>query len=364
MLDEFILKNRDVIIAGSRARGASRASSRSTDAGVANGASAFLDQLSGALRSAKSLNLVDHESIETSAARHGITLFEAGFSIGQVVHDYADVCQVLAELAIAQKLPISGEEFRRFGLCLEDAIAGAVTEWAQRREVATHSEETERLGFFAHELRNLLGRGMLAYDGLKRGQIGIGGSTGQLLGRSLTGLRDLIDRALANVRLEARIERFERICVSEFLAEIEIVAAMQAEELGLQFKASSVERAVAIEGDRQILAAAVSNLLQNAFKFTREGGIVSLTTQVTPLRVLFKIEDQCGGLPPGKLEELFAPYSQRGKDRTGIGLGLPISLRAAKANGGEISVRDIPGKGCVFTLNLPKRPSSGSSSRV
>jgi hypothetical protein len=125
-----------------------------------------------------------------------------------------------------------------------------------------------------------------------------------------------------------------------------------------------VERAVAIEGDRQILAAAVSNLLQNAFKFTREGGIVSLTTQVTPLRVLFKIEDQCGGLPPGKLEELFAPYSQRGKDRTGIGLGLPISLRAAKANGGEISVRDIPGKGCVFTLNLPKRPSSGSSSRV
>jgi len=177
-----------------------------------------------------------------------------------------------------------------------------------------------------------------------------------LLGRSLTGLRDLIDRSLADVRLDAGIERFEHIVVADFLAEIEIGAAMQARACGVQFRASSVERMVAIEGDRQILVAAVSNLLQNAFKFTRKGGTVSLTTQVTPLRVLFEIQDECGGLPPGKIEELFAPYSQRGKDRTGLGLGLPIALKAAKANHGEISVRDIPGKGCVFTLNLPKKP--------
>ena len=111
-----------------------------------------------------------------------------------------------------------------------------------------------------------------------------------------------------------------------------------------------------IEGDRQILAAAVSNLLHNAFKFTRKHGHVSLTARATADRVLFDIEDECGGLPPGKPEELFRPFEQRGTDRSGIGLGLSICLKAAKANAGEIHVRDLPGKGCVFTLDLPRKP--------
>jgi len=65
---------------------------------------------------------------------------------------------------------------------------------------------------------------------------------------------------------------------------------------------------VTIDGDRPILVAAVSNLLQNAFKFSRKGGGVSLRTQVTAERVLFDIQDECGGLPAGKVEELFAPF--------------------------------------------------------
>jgi len=52
-------------------------------------------------------------------------------------------------------------------------------------------------------------------------------------------------------------------------------------------------------------------------------------------------------------EDLFSPFQQRGADRSGIGLGLTICRRAAAANGGELRVRDLPGKGCVFTLDLP-----------
>jgi hypothetical protein len=81
-----------------------------------------------------------------------------------------------------------------------------------------------------------------------------------------------------------------------------------------------------------------------------------LTTRTTADRVLFEIEDECGGLPPGKIDDLFIPFKQRGADRSGVGLGLSICLKAAKANGGEIHVRDLPGKGCVFTLDLPRRP--------
>jgi signal transduction histidine kinase len=113
---------------------------------------------------------------------------------------------------------------------------------------------------------------------------------------------------------------------------------------------------VTIDGDRQTIAATIANLLHNAFKFTRKNGSVALTTRATADLVSFDIEDGCGGLPPGKVEDLFRPFEQRGADRSGVGLGLSICLKAAKANGGEIRVRDIPGKGCVFTLDLPRRP--------
>src|SRR6202040_2573901 len=130
----------------------------------------------------------------------------------------------------------------------------------------------------------------------------------------------------------------------DFIAEVEIGARMQAEGRPLHFTVESVDRTVTIDGDRQILAGAVSNLLQNAFKFTRKSGKVTLTARTTPDRVLLEVEDECGGLPPGKTEELFRPYEQRGTDRSGVGLGLVICRKAAKASGGEIHVRDIPGK--------------------
>ncbi|MGA3124091.1 MAG: HAMP domain-containing sensor histidine kinase, partial [Polyangiaceae bacterium] len=98
------------------------------------------------------------------------------------------------------------------------------------------------------------------------------------------------------------------------------------------------------------------NLLQNAFKFTRDHGDVALTARATADRVLFEVGDECGGLPPGRTEDLFRPFEQRGSDRSGVGLGLAICFKAAKANGGEIRVRDLPGKGCVFTLDLPRKP--------
>ena len=83
---------------------------------------------------------------------------------------------------------------------------------------------------------------------------------------------------------------------------------------------------------------------------------------MTDDRILFNVEDECGGLPPGKVAELFAPFSQRGQDRSGVGLGLSICLKAAKANGGAMSVRDVPGKGCIFSLGLPRAPSASSPS--
>jgi signal transduction histidine kinase len=188
------------------------------------------------------------------------------------------------------------------------------------------------------------------------GKVAIGGSTGQLVGRNLLRLAGLIDRSLAEVRLEAGMKHAEDFSVAGFLEEIAIGASMQAHARDIEFTVSNVASVVTINGDRPVLIAAVSNLLQNAFKFTGRGGSVSLVTQVTTDRVLFHVEDECGGLPKGKIDELFAPFSQRGRDRSGLGLGLFICRKAAEANGGTISARDLAGKGCIFTLDVPRRP--------
>jgi len=105
--------------------------------------------------------------------------------------------------------------------------------------------------------------------------------------------------------------------------------------------------------DRQLLASAVGNLLSNAFKFTRSRSHVSLRTAIESGQVRIEVEDECGGLPAGKAEELFRPFDRRGSDRSGLGLGLAISQQGVAASGGRIEVQDLPGKGCVFSIVVP-----------
>jgi len=114
--------------------------------------------------------------------------------------------------------------------------------------------------------------------------------------------------------------------------------------------------AVIVEVDRPILAAALSNLLHNAFKFTRRGSTVKLRATVSPSRVLLEVEDECGGLPTGGAETMLLPFVQVGRDRSGVGLGLASCMKAATSLGGELHVRDVPGHGCIFTIDLPRQP--------
>ena len=68
----------------------------------------------------------------------------------------------------------------------------------------------------------------------------------------------------------------------------------------------------------------------------------------------FEVHDECGGLPPGDVNDLFRSFEQRGEDRSGVGLGLSYSRWAVEANNGRIFARSIPDVGCVFTIDLPR----------
>lgn len=355
MFQKFLRANRDEILERARARVAARNTPAVTEQELEHGLPVFLDQLADALRRKQHDGTSDHQALKGSASRHGGDLWRQGLTVKQVVHDYGDICQVVTELAVEQKVPISAEDFRTLNLCLDDAIAAAVEEFTKRLEGSIRDENTERLGVLSHELRNLLNTAMMSFESMKAGRVPVNGSTGLVHGRSLLGLRNLIDRSLTDVRLDADLQHIERVGVSEVIEEVEITASLQAEARQQHFSIESGERTVIVNADRQILIAAVANLVQNAFKFTPKDGKVLLTTRTTSDRVLIDIEDECGGLPTGKAEELFRPFSQRGSDRSGLGLGLSICLKTVKRIDGELRVRDIPGKGCVFTIDLPKQ---------
>ena len=355
MLHEILTTYRDEIIARTRAKVATRAAPQPTPSELEHGVPLFLEQLVETLRSEQDAPDRPVSSvIGDSAKRHGDELRQAGFTVAQVVHDYGNICQAVTELAVERELPIATAEFRTLNRCLDDAIAGAVTEYARLTERSLSNQRTERLGFFAHELRNLLSPALLAFEVLKGGSVAIGGSTGAILGRSLMRLRDLINRALAELRLEAKLHHKEHVSLASLIEEVELTAAMEATARGHRFTVTPVDRDAAVHVDRQIVGAALANLLQNAFKFTRPDGHVTLRidTAANAQRVLIEVEDECGGLRGS--EDLFRPFQQRSADRSGLGLGLSIARDGIAASDGEIRVRNIPGQGCVFTVDLPR----------
>ena len=268
MLYEFVTLHRDAIICRTRERVRGRAWPSVSSRELEHGVPLFLTQLSETLRLEATATPFSSDLIGSTAARHGAELLAEGFTVSQVVHDYGDICQTITELAAAQSSPIRVEEFHTLNRCLDTAIAEAVTEHTRLTAERRSSEEVERFGQTAHELRDELNTALLAFHTLKRGTVGISGNTGAVLGRSLANLRALVDRAVSEVRLAAGKHHRERLAVTAFLDEIAAAAMLHSEHRGIRFTVESVDPALAIHADPQLLGSAVMNLLNNAFKNT------------------------------------------------------------------------------------------------
>jgi signal transduction histidine kinase len=346
-----------------------RSKTKPTDGDLAHGIPIFLDQLIKTLAveqasepsmsrlpsRARSRSVSD---IGSMAALHGRDLLEQGFTLEQVVRDYGDVCQAVTSLAHETGAPIEVDEFRTFNRCLDTAIAGAVTEFAYRQASAATEDGfhalNSRLGPLAHELRNYLHIATYAVKAIKAGNVGLSGPTGDVLDRSLIGMRNLIDRSLAEVRVTAGLPpRFQVVKLADFLGQVEASASLDALARQCQLMVTPVDPEIEVCVDSEMLAAAVGNLLQNAFKFTKPHTEVRLHAYAVADRILIDVEDHCGGLPADVPEKLLLPFVQSGQDRSGLGLGLDICRRSVEANHGLLRVRDVSGCGCVFTIDLP-----------
>jgi signal transduction histidine kinase len=243
---------------------------------------------------------------------------------------------------------------------LNSGIAEALAHYVKRRDQEQERQTSEHLGFIAHELRNPLSAARAAVQRLRGTGAPAGPRTVDLLDRSLRRTADMIDNTLAHATLKLGVNpNVERIALCDLLRDIELDAEADAQARAIDLIVAAPARMV-ISADPRLLRSAVFNLVQNAVKFSRTGSTVSINVATPPGSVTIEVADACGGLPPGKVEDLFSPTVQRGGDRSGFGLGLSIARQAVEAHHGRIDVRDVPGAGCVFSIRLPQSEANGN----
>ncbi len=373
MMSHFLATNRDDLIARCKAKVARRPRRAATPEQLTNGIPIFLKQLERTLeaeedgQSEKSLKIsgasggdqTNLSEMGVTATAHGKQLLEFGFSVDQVVHDYGDLCQAITDLAFEKDAPFGIDEFRTLNRCLDNAIADAVTEFSFQREASMarqrDAENNERMGFLIHELRNSLSTAVLALSALELGGLPVAGATGAVLKRSLAALKTLVDRAIADIREKAGAPtQLQVFSLASFIEDAKNAASLYAEGSDCTLTVAAIDPLLGISVNRDLMLAALANLLQNAFKFTHPGTEVTLRAYALGPRVLIDVKDHCGGLPHGDAERMFAPFSQGNEDRSGLGLGLSIARHTVEDDDGTLSVQDLPGTGCIFTISLPR----------
>ena len=181
-LADFIGTHRDELIGRCRAKVKKRSAPALTAADSHRGVPLFLDQLRAELSRVPS----NTSDISQSALEHGHALRVGGFTIGQVVHDYGDVCQSITDLAVETHAAISAVDFRTLNKCLDDAFAGAVTEFARGQNAGPDP--------VVPDLRSLVIGAMSAFESLQSGKLGLSGATASVLNQNLAALLAHIDR--------------------------------------------------------------------------------------------------------------------------------------------------------------------------
>jgi hypothetical protein len=206
MLHHFLRANAPELIDRCRIKAAQRRASCPPPLGLEHGIPRFLEQLAEMLAEASAHSVEirpisqdpaspAESRIRDSAKMHGLELLRHDFSIEQVVHDYGDLCQAITEMAFEKEVLITVREFGVLNIRLDNAIAGAVAEYARQRE-SSRAEQVAPAAKLAYEMRNLLNTAILAVSAIRAGSVGFGGATAAALDRSLVSARSLADSAI------------------------------------------------------------------------------------------------------------------------------------------------------------------------
>ena len=226
---------------------------------------------------------------------------------------------------------------------------------------AVSDARAEFLSTMSHELRTPLNAIAGYVDLLEMGLRGpVADAQREDLGRIRRAQRHLlglIEDVLNYTRVEAGEVEYSRaeVPLAAVLAAVAPRVAPRMAEAGVGLRLDDTDTVAVADRERveQILVA----LLENAARFTPPGGRVAVRCEAADASVLIHVTDTGIGIPAGELDAIFLPFVQvnRSLNRPGegTGLGLAIARELARALGGDLTARSIPGEGSTFTLRLP-----------
>ena len=229
---------------------------------------------------------------------------------------------------------------------------------------AANGAKADFLASMSHDLRTplnaIMGYARLVADGMygpvNDKQVAVLTRVQQANNHLLTLINDILSFSkLEAGNLELQIQPLP---VARALQPLRGLIEPQLEEKGLIYEERAGPTGTSIMADVDRVTQILLNLLTNAVKFTDSGGRVSVAWDVAPETVRIHVHDTGSGIPGDQLEEVFDSFVQRTgsrhAQRRGVGLGLAISRKLARAMNGELTVASEPGRGSIFTLHLPR----------
>jgi signal transduction histidine kinase len=277
-----------------------------------------------------------------------------GFDLDAVVREYGHLHRSIIDAAFGDGIAVTQFEHAILIESLYTGMGDAVTQYAEQRDAELRRQSNEHFAFVAHELRNPLASIQLAWNTILSKEQFPAKPLRDILSRGLKRVKDLIENtltlAVVSEAVEIRSRPFDwRALVTEAIAESSIAA----EGKDVRIETDGPEDWT-LDGDERMMRSALTNLIGNAVKFTREGGRIVVRWGDKDDILWVDVSDQCGGLPQGAADKMFAPFVQFGGDRSGFGLGLAIANQAIRAHGGMIRVHNHPGDGCTLSIQLPR----------
>ena len=236
-----------------------------------------------------------------------------------------------------------------------DAVAATRTSEAALR--ASDRRKDEFIAMLSHELRNPLAPLRYGLEILRmKPEETVGASRiHDMMERQLGHLVRLVDDLLEMARInQGTLElRRERVTVAAVVSSAVETSDPLIREAGHRLEVAVPQVPLWLDGDPVRLGQILSNLLNNAARYTERGGRIWLDTEVRRDRVTLAIRDTGIGFDPGAAAGFFELF-HRGSRSKGLGIGLTIARRLAEMHGGTIRASsEGPGRGACFTLELP-----------
>lgn len=185
----------------------------------------------------------------------------------------------------------------------------------------------------------------------------------QVIQQSVDRMRHLVEDLLTFVRMEQRhlTLRAEPFDAGAFVAEVATTQQAKAQGKAVSLTVQMPDERLLVKGDRGELVRVLAHLLDNAIKFTDEGGVTVSAARVTTGEgepaVEIAVQDTGIGIPAGEEERIFQRFYQVDASSTrrygGTGLGLAIAKEVVEAHGSRVMLETAPGKGSRFSFRLP-----------